>query len=52
MEQRISLYPRNIFSNNQLKMTKDTAAIKDQLGIDSDNNFYLNADYSEDIIIE
>lgn len=52
MEQRISLYPRNIFSNNQLKMTKDTAAIRDQLGIDSDTTFYLNADYSEDIIIE
>ena len=33
-------------------MTKDSAAIRDQLGNDPDTTFFLNADYSESIGLE
>src|SRR3990167_8453574 len=33
-------------------MTKDTAAIRDQLGTDPDTTFFLNANYTEDVILE
>ena len=33
-------------------MTKDSAAIRDQLGNDPDVTFFLNADYDETIVVE